>query len=231
MTFWGTIWENIESTLIAEGRWRIYVEGLGNSLLMTLMACLIGILIGVGVAIIKTNYASTGKGRVLNSIANLYTTIIRGTPILLQLLIFYFFIFAAASSSAKIYVASLAFGINSGAYASEIIRAGIVSVDAGQTEAGRSLGLGRAKTMRLIVMPQAIRNILPALFNELIALLKETSVAGFISITDITRAGDLIRSRTLKLTPLIVSALIYLVLVIALTKVQQLLERRLATGD
>ena len=231
MEVFESLWNAIYKTLITEGRWRIYAEGFGNTLSMTVMALLIGVVIGVLVAIIKTYHNNTGRWKLANSISNLYTTIIRGTPVLVQLLIFYYVIFGSAPSSMKILIASLAFGINSGAYVSEIIRAGIQSIDTGQTEAGRSLGLNSGKTMRLIVLPQAVKNILPALFNELITLLKETSVAGYISIIDITRAGDLIRSRTFGFMPLFVSAIIYLVLVLALTKVQKKLEQRMAASD
>lgn len=226
--FFQGIADSLSNTLVVEGRWRLYATGFLNSIAMVLMAAAIGIILGTLVAIAKTHYAHTGKGRVLNWICNLYTTVIRGTPIVLQLLIFYYFVFRAAPLNLSVLVAGISFGINSGAYVSEIIRAGIMSVDIGQTEAGRSLGLSQRKTMRLIVLPQAVRNILPALFNELIALLKETSVAGYISISEITRASDLIRSRTFEFTPLIISALIYLALVYALTKVQKVLERRMA---
>ena len=231
MDVFESLWSAIYKTLVTEGRWRIYAEGFGNTLSMTVMALLIGVFIGVLVAIIKTYHNNTGRWKLANSISNLYTTIIRGTPVLVQLLIFYYVIFGSAPSSMKILIASLAFGINSGAYVSEIIRAGIQSIDVGQSEAGRSLGLNSSKTMRLIVLPQAVKNILPALFNELITLLKETSVAGYISIIDITRAGDLIRSRTFGFMPLFVSAIIYLVLVLGLTKVQKKLEQRMAASD
>lgn len=231
MNFFESLWDQIIKTLFTEERWRFYLEGFSNSVQMTLMACLIGVSIGVLVAIVKVHHLTTGKLRVLSTLANVYTTVIRGTPVMLQLLIFYYIIFSSAPASAKVFIAALAFGVNSGAYVSEIIRAGILSVDVGQTEAGRSLGLSSGKTMRLIVLPQAVRNILPALFNEVIALLKETSVAGYITIVDITRAGDLIRSRTFQFMPLLVSAAIYLVLVLALTKLQSLLEKRMANRD
>ncbi|WRS28050.1 amino acid ABC transporter permease [Oscillospiraceae bacterium MB08-C2-2] len=222
---------DIYKSLFAERRWRFYLEGTGNTLLMALMATCLGIFIGMIIALIKVTYQQTGKLKWLNKLANLYTTIIRGTPVLLQLLIFYTIIFKAAPVGAAIAVAALAFGINSGAYVSEIFRAGIVSIDKGQTEAGRSLGLNQKQTMRLIVLPQAIKNILPALFNEFISLLKETSVAGYIAVVDITRAGDIIRSRTWTLSPLFIAAAIYLCLVLGLTKIQQRLERRLSAGD
>jgi len=223
--------EIIYQTLIQDNRWRFYVTGIGNTLLMTVLACLLGVVLGMLIALIKTYYQSSGKLAVLNLLANIYTTVIRGTPVLVQLLIIYYMIFVSAPTSWAVYIASLAFGINSGAYVSETIRAGIQSVDRGQTEAGRSLGLSQKQTMQLIVMPQAVKNILPALFNEMIMLLKETSVAGWISVIDVTRAGDIVRSRMWTFSPLIVSAVIYLAMVIALTKVQQYIERRMAAGD
>ncbi|MDL2254483.1 amino acid ABC transporter permease [Ruminococcaceae bacterium OttesenSCG-928-I18] len=231
MEVFESLWNAIYKTLINEERWRIYVEGFGNTIAMTVLALFVGVIIGVLIAIVKTYHNSTGRWKLANHLGNLYTTVIRGTPVLVQLLIFYYVLFGSAPSSMKIFIAALAFGINSGAYVSEIIRAGIQSIDAGQTEAGRSLGLGSGQTMRLIVLPQAVKNILPALFNELITLLKETSVAGYISIIDITRAGDLIRSRTFGFMPLFVSAIIYLILVLGLTKVQKKLEQRMAASD
>ncbi|MGI6403642.1 MAG: amino acid ABC transporter permease [Oscillospiraceae bacterium] len=163
--------------------------------------------------------------------ANLYTTVIRGTPVLVQLLILYYGVFKTVPKEYALLVAGLSFGINSGAYVCEIVRAGIQSVEKGQTEAGRSLGLSSRQTMQLVVLPQAIKNILPTLFNEFITLLKETSVAGYIALTDLTRAGDVVRSRVWNITPLIISGLIYLILVILLTKVQGVLERRLGASD
>ncbi len=231
MDIFSSLLGEIYTTLIAEGRWQFYVEGLKNTLVMTVLASLVGIVIGVLIAVVKTTNAATGKLRFFAWLCNVYTTVIRGTPVLVQLLIFWYVVFIGAPSNMKIFVASLAFGINSGAYVAEIIRAGIQSIDIGQTEAGRSLGLRGGQTMRLIVLPQAVKNILPALFNEMITLLKETSVAGYVALMDITRAGDLIRSRTFAFMPLFVSAGIYLVLVVGLTAIQKRLERRLATSD
>lgn len=223
--------DTLYSVTLAEDRWKFYLQGIGNTLLMTVGAVIIGVLLGILVAVVKVYHQNSGKLRILNQLANLYTTIIRGTPVVVQLLIIYYMLFARVSAQFAPLVAALAFGINSGAYVSETIRAGIGSIDKGQTEAGRSLGLSQSMTMRLIVLPQAVRNILPALFNEAISLLKETSVAGWIAVIDITRAGDIVRSRTLGFAPLLVSAAIYLVLVIGLTKVQQTIERRLAASD
>jgi len=231
MQFVDNFLTTLYKTVLAENRWRFYLEGIGNTLMMTVGASLIGIVLGILIAMIKTHHNNSGKMRFLNWLCNVYTTVIRGTPVLVQLLIIYYMIFSSASSSAAPYIAALAFGLNSGAYVSETIRGGIQSVDKGQTEAGRSLGLNQSQTMRLIVLPQAVKNILPALFNEMIMLLKETSVAGWIQVVDITRAGDIVRSRMWSFSPLLVSAVIYLVLVVALTSVQRMIERRLAASD
>jgi len=236
-----SIWDSLHSTLIEGGRWQFYTRGIGNTLLMAALACLLGVILGLLIAVVKVVHAgkqSQGHGqtpglplRLLNWFANFYTTVIRGTPMLLQLLIIFFIVFRAAPLHMAVYVAALAFGLNSGAYVSEVIRAGILSIDRGQTEAGLSLGLNNTQTMRLIVLPQAIKNILPALFNEFISLLKETSVAGYISVVEVTRAGDLIRSRVPGFAPLLVSAAIYLAMVLGLTKVLKWLERRLSASD
>lgn len=231
MGIFNMISENLFKTLIVDDRWKYYVTGIGNTLLMAVIACALGIVIGLVIAIVKVAHLNSGKLRALNWLCNLYTTVVRGTPVLVQLLIIYYIVFASASLSMAVYVASLAFGLNSGAYVSEIVRAGILSVDKGQTEAGRSLGLNQGQTMRLIVLPQAVKNILPALFNEFISLLKETSVAGWISVIDVTKAGDMIQTRVWTKSPLLVSAAIYLALVLGLTKIQQLIERRLSAGD
>ena len=211
-----------------KNRWMVYVEGLGNTLMIAMLACIIGVLIGLVVAIVK--YYATGKKgfgwKVANAVCNVYTTVIRGTPVIVQLLILYTLLF-----NSGLVACIVGFGINSGAYVSEIIRSGILSIDPGQTEAGRSLGLSQTATMRLIVLPQAIKNILPALFNEFIALLKETSVAGYIAVRDLTKASDSIRGLTFNSTPLFIAALIYLLLVMAMTAVQKRVERRLARSD
>lgn len=229
-TAWASIQDSFYATLIEENRYLLILDGLKNTLIMAFFATLIGIIIGLIVAVIKVMHKRTGKLKILNGISAFYTTVIRGTPIVLQLLIMYYIIFSF--SDAALLVAIITFGINSGAYVAEIIRAGILAVDEGQTEAGRSLGLNTSQTMRYIVLPQALKNILPALGNEFIALLKETSVAGYVAIRDLTRAGDQIRSRTYDaFFPLMVVAVIYLILVIGLTKLQQMLERRLAKND
>lgn len=218
-------------TLIFEDRWKFYAEGLFNTLLMTSVACVLGIIIGMLIALIKVSHAQTGRLKALNMVCDIYTTVIRGTPVLVQVLILWYVVFPAAPANMAVFGAALAFGLNSGAYVSETIRAGIQSVNKGQMEAGRSLGLSQSQTMRLIIIPQAVKNILPALFNEFISLVKETSVAGWISVVDITRAGDLVRTRVWTYTPLLVSAAMYLTIVLGLTRIQKLIEKRLNASD
>lgn len=231
ISFFSGLYADFYSSIFEAGRWKYYLTGIINTLSMSVMACILGVIIALFIAIIKVTNANTGKLKALNWLANIYTTLIRGTPMLVQLLIIWFIVFRAAPYGAGILVASLAFGLNSGAYVSEIIRAGIQSVDRGQTEAGRSLGLSSGQTMRLIILPQAIKNILPALFNEFITLVKETSVASYIAIEEITKAGDIIRSRSFNTMPLLISAALYLIIVLILTRLQQMLERRLSAGD
>ncbi len=223
-------------------KWKWLVDGLKNTLIITFFALLLGVAIGVIIAIIRSTYDKNrevykkngGVGyvvlSVLNFISNLYLTIIRGTPVVVQLLIFYFIIFA--SSRNGIAVAVFAFGINSGAYVAEIFRGGIMSIDNGQFEAGRSLGFNYFQTMLYIITPQVIKATLPTLCNEFIVLLKETSVAGYVGIMDLTKAGELIRGRTFSaFMPLIAVALIYLVVVIILTRLVKILERRLRKNE
>lgn len=218
-------------TFIVDDRWQYLTNGLKITLLVTFFAALLGIVLGFLTAIIRATHDKTGKLRFLNAIAKLYLTVIRGTPVLVQLMIIYFVIFASFNVS-KVFVAVMAFGLNSGAYVAEIVRSGIMSIDNGQFEAGASLGLNYPKTMIYIILPQALRNILPALANEVIVLLKETSVAGNIALNDLTKGGDIIRSATYEaLLPLIAVALIYLALVLVLSKLVTLLERRLAKSD
>jgi His/Glu/Gln/Arg/opine family amino acid ABC transporter permease subunit len=171
------------------------------------------------------------KHRLVRLPATLYISVIRGTPMVLQLMIIYFAILTSPSLP-KVFIAIIAFGINSGAYVSEIFRAGVLSVVHGQTEAGRSLGLGATQTMRLIVLPQAIKNALPSLGNEFILLLKETSIVGYIGMVDLTKAGDLIRARTYSpFIPLVIVAVVYLAIVLTLSRLLTILERRLRRGD
>lgn len=216
-------------SVIEKDRWKMYLEGLGNTLFIALCATLIGIAIGMIIAIVKVSAVNNRKLRPLEMLCDLYLTVIRGTPVLVQLLILYTAVFSSLTNG--IPVAIIGFGINSGAYVAEIIRSGIMSINRGQSEAGRSLGLTGSMTMRLIVLPQAVKNILPALFNEFITLLKETSVAGMIAVRDLTKVADGIKGRTFSSAPLFIAAGIYLVLVIGMTAVQRRIERRLAKGD
>lgn len=222
---------NFINDFIKANRYQLLLKGLLVTLEITFFATLIGTLIGLCLAMIKV-LESTGRYIFfLTRFTNLYLTVIRGTPAVVQLMIIYYGIFASVNID-KILVAILAFSVNSGAYVAEIIRAGILAVDRGQMEAGRTLGLTYGVTMRKIILPQAFKNILPALFNELITLLKETSVAAFIAVSDLTRAGDLIRAKTYDATlPLIAVAAIYLSLVIGLTNLVGRLERRLRRSD
>lgn len=221
------IGEAIYKTLIYDNRYEYILEGLANTLIISFFAVLIGTLIGVIIALIRTNHDKNGKMKLANSIAKGYVNLIRGTPVILQLMIIYYVIFETVDINIVL-VGILAFGINSGAYVSEIIRAGINSVPQGQTEAGYSLGLNYGQVMRFIVLPQAIKNILPALGNEFITLIKETSVGAYIGIVELTKASDIIASRTYEyFFPLIVIAVIYLILTLGLTKVVNKMERRL----
>ena len=216
---------------IKDDRWTYIWNGLLVTLEVTLFATLIGILLGFLVAIIRSTHDRTGKMKLPNGVCQIYLTVIRGTPVVVQLLITYFLIFGSRKVS-KVLVAVLAFGINSGAYVAEICRAGIMSIDIGQLEAGRSIGFSYAKTMWYIILPQAFKNVLPALGNEFIVLLKETSVSGYIALHDLTKGGDVIRSRTYDaFMPLIGVALIYLAMVLGFTKLVSMLERRLNQSE
>ncbi|MBH1942434.1 amino acid ABC transporter permease [Mobilitalea sibirica] len=207
-----------------------YLDGLKVTLLISFMAILLGIAIGVVVAILKVA-SSNYKIKWLTRICNIYINIIRGTPLMVQLLIIYNLIFNSRNTN-ELVIGAVCFGINSGAYVAEIIRAGIESIDKGQMEAGRSLGFNYIKTMRLIILPQAVKNILPALGNEFIVLIKETSVAGVIAVTDLTKAAQYVGSRTWDiLPPLIIAALCYLVIVMGLSRLLSVFERRLSKGD
>ena len=219
------------STFIDDERWRYITEGLAVTLQVTFFALLLGLVLGFLIAIIRATNQKTGKLKILNFICKAYITVIRGTPVVVQLLLIYFVVFSSYNIS-KVVVAIIAFGINSGAYVSEIVRGGILSVDVGQTEAGRSLGLNYIQTMRHIILPQALKNVLPALGNEFIVLLKETSISGYIALQDLTKGGDIIRGRTFEaLMPLIAVALIYLAVVMILSHFLGRLERRLSNSD
>lgn len=218
--------DQLYETFIRGGNYKLLLEGLGNTILITLGALAIGVVIGTLIAV--TKYFSDGVPSLkpLERICDLYVTVIRGVPVVVLLLIFYFLILR---SSEGVIVGVITFGINSGAYMAELIRSGINAVDAGQMEAGRSLGLNKFQCMKEIILPQAVRYILPAIFNEMIALLKETAVAGYVAVRDLTRSGNLIRNNTYDaFNPLIAVALIYLALVVLLTAVLRKLERRLA---
>ena len=214
-------------SLIYDSRYKYILEGLFNTIIIALFAVIIGIVIGTIVALIRDNHDKNGKFVVLNSIAKAYVNIIRGTPVILQLMIIYYVIFKSVNINIVI-VSILAFGINSGAYVSEIIRAGINSIPIGQSEAGYALGFKYGEVMKLIVLPQAIKNILPALGNEFVTLIKETSVGAYIGVVELTKASDIIASRTYDyFFPLIIIAGIYLILTIGLSKLMSRLERKL----
>ncbi len=220
------------NNFITDDRWKYIADGLVTTLQVTFFAVIIGIVLGFLVAVVRSTYDKTGKLGILNALCKLYLTVIRGTPVVVQLLIIYFVIFGSARDISKVAVAVMAFGFNSGAYVAEIFRSGIMSVDSGQFEAGRSLGFNYVQTMRYIIMPQAFKNVLPALCNEFIVLLKETSVSGYIALQDLTKGGDIIRSRTYDaMMPLLAVAVIYLTMVIIFTKLVNILERRLRSSD
>lgn len=219
----------LETTFVEKQRYLLLVDGLKNTLIITAGALVIGVVIGSLVAMIKYCGQDSRLLRPLCWLCNVYTTVIRGVPVVVQLLIFYFLIL---KSSDGLVVGIVTFGINSGAYVAELMRSGIAAVDPGQMEAGRSLGLSRLQSAWHIVLPQAMKNILPAIGNEMIALLKETAVAGYVAVQDLTRAGNLIRNNTYdSFNPLMLVAVVYLVLVIGMTQLLGLLERRLRRSD
>ena len=235
-----TFQERFYLNFIKDARWHYLVDGLLVTLEVTFFAVLIGIVLGVIVAAIRSTHDKLiDKTRskftklilkFFNTIANIYLTVIRGTPVTVQLMIAYYIIFVTSNN--KILVAVLAFGFNSGAYVAEIVRSGIMSIDEGQTEAGRSLGFNYIQTMFHIVLPQAFKNVLPALANEFIVLLKETSVSGYVALQDLTRGGDIIRGRTYDaFFPLLAVAAIYLIMVMGFAKLGALLERRLRKNE
>lgn len=229
MDFFNNWFAKLHSTFIVDDRYMMLVDGLKNTLIITLGALAIGIVIGGLIAIIK--YCGEGNKymKPLCRLCDLYTTVIRGVPVVVLLLVFYFIILKASDG---ITVGIVTFGINSGAYMAELMRSGINAVDPGQMEAGRSLGMSRLQATWKIILPQAMKNILPAIGNEMIALLKETSVAGYVAVQDLTRAGNLIRNNTYDaVNPLMVVALTYLLMVIGLTALLGKLERRLKKSD
>ena len=222
--------ERFAFNFIDDKRWTYIADGLKVTLQITFLALLIGIVLGFVLAIVRSTYLKTGKLKLLNLIAQIYITVIRGTPVVVQLLIIYFVIFGMVNVS-KILAAVMAFGMNSAAYVAEIVRSGIMSIDDGQFEAGRSLGFNYFQTM-IYIVPQAFKNVLPALGNEFIVLLKETSISGYIALQDLTKGGDIIRSRTYDaMFPLLTVAVIYLVMVMIFSKLVNMLERRLRNSD
>lgn len=219
------------TNFISENRWKYIADGFVVTVEVTFFAVLIGIILGFLIAVIRSTHDKTGKLKIPDLICKVYLTVIRGTPSVLQLLIIYFVVFGSVNIS-KVLVAIIAFGINSGAYVAEVIRSGIMSIDKGQTEAGRSLGFTYAQTMIYIILPQALQNVLPALGNEVIVLLKETSICGYIALQDLTKGGDIIRSRTYDaFMPLIAVAFIYLIMVMLLQRLVAGLERRLNSSE
>lgn len=223
--------DDLYRNFIVDHRWRYLSNGLLLTLEITFFAVLLGVLLGFSVALVREAHRSTGKFRLLSTIGGIYLTVIRGTPVVVQLMLIYFGIFASVRIP-PILVAIIAFGINSGAYQAEIFRSGIEAVPRGQFEAGRSLGFSYWQTMRRIVMPQAMKNVIPTLANEFIVLLKETSVAGYVALNDLTKGGDIIRSRTYSpYLPMLAVALIYLCLVMIFSAGVKYLERSLKTGE
>jgi His/Glu/Gln/Arg/opine family amino acid ABC transporter permease subunit len=228
--FWELFARQLNSTFVVDDRYKLFLEGFANTLTIAVGAAVIGVIIGAAVAMTRVYHAQTGRLKLIDALLSGYLALIRGTPLVVQILIMYYIIFQAINNA--VLIATIAFGINSGAYVAEIVRAGILSVDIGQTEAGRSLGLPAFKTLALIVMPQAVKNILPALGNEFITLLKDTSIAGYVAVRDFARAGENVRSKTLDpYFSLLFTASIYFILVYGLTLLLQRFERRLAKSD
>jgi len=237
-----TLKEQFIVNFVTDSRWKYLAQGLGRTLLIAFFAVLLGTLIGIVVATIRSTYDKNNEAlarnskmsyyilKILNIICKIYLTVFRGTPVVVQLLIAYFIIFA--SSTNGIMVAAIAFGVNSGAYVAEILRGGIMAIDHGQFEAGRSLGFNYLQTMIYIIIPQVLKSVLPTLLNEFIALLKETSVSGYVGIVDLTKGGDIIRGRTFSAyMPLLAVAAIYLAIVMLLTYLTGKLERRLRNNE
>ncbi len=225
-----TIKKSLKLNLIDENRYIYLVEGLVNTITITLGAMVIGIFFGIIIAIIRTTYENTKKLKILNFICSLYITVIRGTPVVVQLMILFFCVFASATNG--IFVAIIGFGLNSTAYIAEIFRSGLMSIDKGQMEAGRSLGMNYIQTMWHIIIPQGFKISLPTLCNEFIALIKETAVAGYVAVEDLTKGGGIIRSRTYApWTPFIIVAIIYLIITSIMSYFSKKLERRLKKNE
>ena len=220
----------LDRTFIQSGHYKLILEGLGTTVKITMGALVIGVIIGLIITLIKYFAEDSRVLRPFGKLCDLYVTVIRGIPVTVLLMIFYYLIMVTSTNG--VLVATITFGINSGAYMAELIRSGINAVDRGQMEAGRSLGLSKMQTMRRIILPQAVRYVLPAVGNEFIALLKEPSVAGYVAVVDLTRAGNLVRNNTHDMfNPLMLIALMYLLMVVLLTKALGILERRLAKSD
>ncbi len=221
---------SFHQNFIEKDRWMYLIKGLGNTIVIALFAVLIGIVLGFLIAIVRSAHDREGKMKFLNAICKVYLTVIRGTPVVVQLLIIYYVVLVSVNN--KILVAVLTFGLNSAAYVAEIMRSGIMAVDLGQFEAGRCLGLNYNQTMINIILPQAFKNVLPALGNEFIVLLKETSITGYIGLIDLARGGDIIRSQTWEaLLPLLAVAALYLLMVMLLSYGVGKLERRLRNNE
>lgn len=220
--------ENIYNSFIYQDRYKYYLTGLGNTIIMAFFACLIGVILGLILSLIIDYNEKTGKLYLLSAFARIYIGIIRGTPALLQLMILYYIIFKSVNINIVV-VGIISFGLNSGAYVSQIIKSGLISIPKGQEEASTMLGFNYFQTMKYVIMPQALRNVLPALGNEFITLLKETSVAGYIGILELTKASDIVASSTYDyFFPLLIVAIIYLILTLGLTKLLNFFERRLS---
>jgi amino ABC transporter, permease protein, 3-TM region, his/glu/gln/arg/opine family len=226
--FMELIRENIYNSFIYQDRYKYYLTGLGNTIIMAFFACLIGVILGLILSLVIDYNEKTGKLYLLSTFARMYIGIIRGTPALLQLMILYYIIFKSVNINIVV-VGIISFGLNSGAYVSQIIRSGLISIPKGQEEASTMLGFNYFQTMKYVIMPQALRNVLPALGNEFITLLKETSVAGYIGILELTKASDIVASSTYDyFFPLLIVAIIYLILTLGLTKLLNFFERRLS---
>lgn len=220
--------ENIYNSFIYQDRYKYYLTGLGNTIIMAFFACLIGVILGLILSLVIDYNEKTGKLYLLSTFARMYIGIIRGTPALLQLMILYYIIFKSVNINIVV-VGIISFGLNSGAYVSQIIKSGLISIPKGQEEASTMLGFNYFQTVKYVIMPQALRNVLPALGNEFITLLKETSVAGYIGILELTKASDIVASSTYDyFFPLLIVAIIYLILTLGLTKLLNFFERRLS---
>lgn len=225
------IYNDFYRSVIYDERYKLILEGLGNTIIIAIGAVIIGILLGTIISIVKYTNKQRGKFKLLNKIFDIYVNIIRGTPSVLQLMIMYYIIFKTSTIDSVI-IGMIAFGINSSAYVAEILRSGFDSIDDGQVEAGLSLGLSFRQTLRHIIIPQAVKISLPSMGNEFVTLIKETAIAGYIGITDLTKASDIIASRTYEyFFPLILVALIYLLLTTTVSKLLKRIERKLDVND